>query len=85
MSSKKLKILHVLDSLNVGGMERVVINVANGLDPARFDQAVCCISRLGHSGASVNWPVTCATVRYGQRRRARVADAAGKSRKRHPP
>jgi sugar transferase (PEP-CTERM/EpsH1 system associated) len=47
MSSKKLKILHVLDSLNVGGMERVVINVANGLDPARFEQSVCCISRLG--------------------------------------
>ncbi len=45
--AEKLKILHVLDSLNVGGMERVVINVANGLDPARFEQAVCCISRLG--------------------------------------
>jgi sugar transferase (PEP-CTERM/EpsH1 system associated) len=46
-AGRKLKILHVLDSLNVGGMERVVINVANGLDAARFDQAVCCISRLG--------------------------------------
>jgi len=46
-AGRKIKILHVLDSLNVGGMERVVINVANGLDPARFDQAVCCISRLG--------------------------------------
>ncbi|MBI1765806.1 MAG: glycosyltransferase [Acidobacteria bacterium] len=45
--AEKIKILHVLDSLNVGGMERVVINVANGLDPARFEQAVCCISRLG--------------------------------------
>ncbi len=45
--AEKLKILHVLDSLNVGGMERVVINVANGLDPARFEQAVCCIARLG--------------------------------------
>lgn len=47
MAGKKLKILHVLDSLNVGGMERVVINVANGLDSARFEQSVCCISRLG--------------------------------------
>lgn len=54
MASKKLKILHVLDSLNVGGMERVVINVANGLDPARFEQAVCCISRLGTAAHLLN-------------------------------
>src|SRR5262245_39266552 len=47
MANRQVKILHVLDSLNVGGMERVVINVANGLDPARFAQAVCCISRAG--------------------------------------
>ena len=47
MASRQIKILHVLDSLNVGGMERVVINVANGLDPARFAQSVCCISRAG--------------------------------------
>lgn len=54
MASKKLKILHVLDSLNVGGMERVVINVANGLDPTRFEQGVCCISRLGTAAHLLN-------------------------------
>lgn len=54
MAGKKLKILHVLDSLNVGGMERVVINVANGLDPTRFEQAVCCISRLGTAAHLLN-------------------------------
>jgi len=47
MLSQPIKILHVLDSLNVGGMERVVINVANGLDPVRFAQSVCCISQRG--------------------------------------
>jgi sugar transferase (PEP-CTERM/EpsH1 system associated) len=47
MAERKLKILHVLDSLDVGGMERVVISVANGLDSQRFEQTVCCVSQLG--------------------------------------
>ncbi|MCI0337012.1 MAG: glycosyltransferase [Acidobacteria bacterium] len=47
MADKRVKILHVLDSLGIGGMERVVIDVVNGLDPAKFEQTVCCISRKG--------------------------------------
>jgi hypothetical protein len=34
MPERRLKILHVIDSLGIGGMERVVIDVANGLDAA---------------------------------------------------
>ncbi|MGE0128630.1 MAG: glycosyltransferase [Blastocatellales bacterium] len=49
MSERKIKILHVLDSLGVGGMERVVIDVVNGLDQSRFDQVVCCLSRKGEA------------------------------------
>jgi sugar transferase (PEP-CTERM/EpsH1 system associated) len=49
MAEKRIKVLHVLDSLGVGGMERVVIDVVNGLDPAIFAQTVCCISRKGEA------------------------------------
>jgi sugar transferase (PEP-CTERM/EpsH1 system associated) len=49
MTDKRIKILHVLDSLGIGGMERVVIDVVNGLDPAVFAQTVCCISRRGEA------------------------------------
>ncbi len=49
MSRKKIKILHVIDSLDVGGMERVVIDVVNGLDQSQFDQVVCCVSRKGEA------------------------------------
>lgn len=45
----KIKVLHVLDSLGIGGMERIVIDVVNGLDPAVFSQTVCCISRKGET------------------------------------
>ncbi|MGE0102609.1 MAG: glycosyltransferase [Blastocatellales bacterium] len=47
MSDDRIKILHVIDSLAVGGMERVVIDVVNGLDRDLFDQLVCTISRPG--------------------------------------
>jgi sugar transferase (PEP-CTERM/EpsH1 system associated) len=49
MVDKRIKLLHVLDSLSIGGMERVVIDIANGLDPAVFAQTVCCISRKGEA------------------------------------
>ncbi|MBP6824559.1 MAG: glycosyltransferase [Acidobacteria bacterium] len=49
MAERKIKILHVIDSLGIGGMERVVIDVANGLDSAKFEQVACCISRRGEA------------------------------------
>jgi sugar transferase (PEP-CTERM/EpsH1 system associated) len=47
MPNGKIKILHVLDSLGVGGMERVLIDVANRLDPQSFEQAICTVTRKG--------------------------------------
>jgi sugar transferase (PEP-CTERM/EpsH1 system associated) len=46
---RRIKILHVLDSLGVGGLERVVIDVVNGLDQSSFEQTVCCITRRGEA------------------------------------
>jgi len=59
MAAKKIKVLHVLDSLAVGGMERVAIDVANGLDPERFNQVICCVSRLGEAAGRVRESVRC--------------------------
>lgn len=53
MATRKLKILHILDSLGVGGMERVLIDVANRLDPQRFEQAICTVTRLGTAAERV--------------------------------
>ena len=53
MAEERIKILHVLDSLAVGGMERVVIDVVNGLNGGRFSHAVCCVSRLGEAARQV--------------------------------
>ena len=59
MTERKIKILHVIDSLGIGGMERVVIDVANGLDAAKFEQAICCISRRGEAADQLRDRVRC--------------------------
>ena len=38
-----LRILHVLDSLALAGMEYGVIKLVNRLDPARFAPMICCL------------------------------------------
>jgi len=65
MSEKKIKILHVLDSLGVGGMERVVIDVVNGLDQSRFDQIVCCVSRKGEAAWRLRDDAECVDLGKG--------------------
>jgi sugar transferase (PEP-CTERM/EpsH1 system associated) len=65
MANGKIKILHVIDSLDVGGMERVVIDVANGLDPARFEQIVCCLSRRGEAAGFLREGVRCLDLGKG--------------------
>ena len=65
MSESKIKILHVIDSLGIGGMERVVIDVANGLNPARFEQVVCCISRRGEAADELRDGVHCIDLGKG--------------------
>ena len=59
MTQTPIKILHVLDSLAVGGMERVVIDVVNGLKSSQFTHAVCCVSRLGEAARHVRAEVAC--------------------------
>jgi len=46
-AQKSIKVLHVVLSLDPGGMENGVINLVNGLDAAVFDLRVCCLIRAG--------------------------------------
>ncbi len=64
---KTVKILHVIDSLGVGGMERVVIDVANGLEPDGFQQTVCCLSRKGEFAQLLSERVRCIDLGKGEK------------------
>lgn len=41
-----MKILHVIESLEVGGAEMLVVNLINEM-PNDYNQAVCCIKKIG--------------------------------------
>ena len=46
-SSVPIKIVHVLHSFEVGGLENGVVNLMNNLDGERYAHVVCCITRSG--------------------------------------
>src|SRR3972149_9405503 len=44
---KKVRVFYLINSLEMGGAERVVVDLVNGLDPARFEPTVCCLRKSG--------------------------------------
>lgn len=42
-----IRILHVMDTLEVGGTERGVVNLIHRMDPERFEHVVCTVRNLG--------------------------------------
>ena len=46
-SGRRLRVLQIINSLHFGGAENVLVKLALGVDDARFETEVCCISSLG--------------------------------------
>ena len=42
-----IKILHILKSLDIGGMERLVVRLANKLNDSEIESHICSIDKLG--------------------------------------
>jgi sugar transferase (PEP-CTERM/EpsH1 system associated) len=55
-----IHVVHVLRSLDVGGLENGVVNISNGLDLNRFKTTICCLNSLGELVHRVSNP----NVRY---------------------
>ena len=47
MKAMAIRVMHVVDSLETGGLERGVVNIIQRLDPTRFQHTVCAIRNLG--------------------------------------
>jgi glycosyltransferase involved in cell wall biosynthesis len=47
VGSGVIHVMHVQESLEIGGLENGVINVSNGLDQSSFKTTICCLNRLG--------------------------------------
>jgi sugar transferase (PEP-CTERM/EpsH1 system associated) len=44
---KKINVMHVLPSLEIGGMENGVVNLVNGLNRSIYKPLICCLEREG--------------------------------------
>jgi len=44
-----LKVIHLVEDLKIGGAERVIADIAEGLDRKRFDASVWCVTRGGET------------------------------------
>lgn len=44
---KKISVLHLVEDLKIGGAERVIANIAEGLDKQNFKVSVWCVARGG--------------------------------------
>jgi len=47
MGERRIHVLHVVDSLRVGGLENGVINLINALDEKAFRNSICCLKETG--------------------------------------
>ena len=47
MTPRRVRVLHVITSLTVGGAERLVLSAACRLAPERFEHAICCLVEPG--------------------------------------
>ena len=64
----KLKILHILHSLRIGGLENGAINLINRLDDGRFEHSICCIDESGPMAKRLIRPVDIYALGKGERR-----------------
>ena len=64
----KIKILHILHSLQVGGLENGVVNLINSLDSDRFEHAICCISSSGPMANRIQRPLKIYSLGKGERK-----------------
>ncbi len=45
--SEPVKVLHLLPSMEIGGLETMVLNLASGLDRRQYSPTICCFDGLG--------------------------------------
>ena len=48
----RIKVIHLVEDLKVGGQEKVIASIATGLDPKKFDVEIWCLAR---GGAVADW------------------------------
>lgn len=66
MATPRIKLLQIVNSLHAGGMENIVVEVCNGLDPAKYDITVCCLETQGAFAQRLRYGVNCLELNKAQ-------------------
>ena len=48
-----VNVMHIIEDLENGGAERVLVTLVSGLDPQRFRPVVCCLTKKGRMAAEL--------------------------------
>ena len=48
-----VSVMQVITDLNIGGMQRVVVDLCSKVDPSRFKMSVCCLEEFGQNFTEV--------------------------------
>lgn len=54
MKDGRIRVLHVLQTIGIGGMEKRILRLCKGLDPKRYD--IHAVTLRQTDGASIDWP-----------------------------
>lgn len=64
----KIKVLHILHSLRIGGLENGVVNLINNINSIRFEHAICCIDSSVPMAERLTRPVEMYTLNKGDKK-----------------
>ena len=64
----KIKIFHILHSLQIGGLENGVVNLINNLNDGRFKHVICCVDSSGPMAERLKIPIEIFSLQKGDRR-----------------
>jgi|GEM_PF-150881 len=51
---RKITVMHLVSSLDIGGLENGIVNVSNNIDQSRFETIICCIKKEGSLQRNLN-------------------------------
>lgn len=57
MNEKRIHICHLVYGFNVGGLERIIVNCINNLDPCKFQHTIVSLTTIGDFIHEIDHPV----------------------------
>jgi sugar transferase (PEP-CTERM/EpsH1 system associated) len=64
----KTRLLHIINSLQIGGLENGLINIINNLDRDKYENIICCIDSSGPMERKLEYPVKIYSFNKGAKR-----------------